>query len=187
MLSRVRPQTIAGRAKGCDGEVEQPQLVHPLRRRGEAVQDGGQRQGDQNAQEDQHRHRRSRVDGELEQVDPDDGAQAAMEAEDEGHAHQQEGRDQHPAGVHVQEQQHRDGDGGEVEPRPASQHPADQFVNGRHALGVEPGHEHAGDHERGDQGGDVGAEIGEVAAVAIVRSAQEGRRGLGGRQHRDRR
>ncbi len=129
--------------------------------------------------------------------------QAAAETENEGDQHQESRRGQHAAGADGHEQQHRDGDGGEIESGSSGQHPSDQehrpgrphgarpepaaqqFVNRGHALGVEFGHEDAGDHEGRDEGGDVGAEIGEVPAIAVVRPAEEGRRGLGGRQHGD--
>ena len=197
------PVTVASSEKGAveiEGEVDQPQLVlasgasRRSRRRGR----------DAGPQEIEHDERRADIEHDLDEIAPDHRAQPADEGEDQAEDDQGDRGGQHVRRLDVGEDDHRDGDRGEVEPGAAREDPADQIhaagrahrprveavaeqlVDRRHPLGVETGDEEFRDQEGGDERPEIGGEIGIVAAIAVIGRAEEGRRRLGGREHRHR-
>ena len=184
-------------------EIEQPQLVHALRRVGQRLDDLAVRGGDRQPQEHQHRDRGAEIDDELDQVVPQHRLQAADEREQDAGDDQDGGGDHDALRVDAAGDHHRQRDRRQIHARAAGKDPADQehaarpagrlraepqreqFIGGRGADRVEARYQDVRDEDRPDQPADIAAEIGQVAVIAIVRATQEGRGGLRRGQHRD--
>ena len=197
-----RPQA-KGRGK-AGGGVDQRQLARPVRRMAQRFDSLARGHRQVAPQEPGHHQRRPDIEHHLHQVAPDHRIEPAHEGKDQAEDQQDQHGDQHVPRRDIEEQDHRDGDGSQVQPRPAGEDPADQvhpcrrppgrrvkprfqqLVNRGHPGGIESRHQPMPDQPDRHQRREDPADIGKVAAIGEVRHTQERRRRLDRGQHRDR-
>ncbi len=216
-LRRVLIETQAGNeeqhhsGQGCDqGEgrrgierkIEEAELVFAGRGRGEGSHDFARGGRDAGPKDEEHGERRPDIEQDLDEIGPDDRAEAADEGEGDAKNDEHQRGDEHIEWVDVREDDHRDGDRRQIKACPAREDPADQvhaggsphranvvpvsqqFVDCGDIERVEAGNKNRGDDVGGDDRAEIACEIGIVAAKAVIRRGEEGRRRLGGREHR---
>ena len=152
--------------------VDQHQLVRSIRGVAQGVHGLAEIQRNQAPQVNRDDQGGADIEDDLDQIAPDDRVQPAHEGEYQPEQEQDKRRYRNVLRVNVKKQDHRDGDGREVEPRAAGEDPAqqvhqrrrpprggvkagfEQLVHRRHPQRVEARDEHPGDDPRGQQGTD---------------------------------
>ena len=160
--------------------------------------------GDSVPQQEKHDQCAADIEHHLHQIAPDHRIEPAEQREDDAEHHQHRRGDQYVLRLDIQEDNHRNRDRREIEPRPARQHAPDQIHPRRRAprRPVEPlleqlinrGHAKriiARDQQPRDKGccddrGEIAGEVAPVATIAVIRRTQKGRGGLHRRQRGNR-
>ena len=196
------PEAEGGRK--AERRIDQLQLVGAVWRvsqRGHGLGRGHRQAG---PQEPGHHQRSPDIEHHLHQIAPDHRIEPAHEGEGQAEDQQDQHGHQHVAGRDIKEQDHRDGNGGQVKPRSAGQDPPDQvqrrrrapgrgiearlqqLVNRGDARGIEARHQQRADQPGRHQRGEDPADVSEIAAIGEVRHPQESRGRLHGGEDRDR-